>query len=242
MPCANIPRAEVIKLIQEVRGDGALGLVVARTPETRRRGASAGGSPLRNSSSSSTGGTTSPSKPQRAMSGGTGGIRLLDSPNRPSIRSISDHLGFEKSSFKDGVSVRSGGSGGSGGSGSSNARGSGNGGGTGSRNCPDNLSGWLAVLARRTNGPSWKRCWVELNRDRLSHHENQGSAPLGAIGVVRSMSSAVNQRDRGAVDVDGHGAFKVVQPGKEPHYFKAATEAEMYMWIKNLTAASKRYR
>merc|ERR1712167_398437 len=102
---------------------------------------------------------------------------------------------------------------------------------------PDNLSGWLSVLARRANGPSWKRCWVELNRDRLSHHEHQGSAPIGALGVAHSMSSAVNKRDRGAVDVDGHGAFKVVQPGKEPHYFKAATEAEMYMWIKNLTAA-----
>ena len=257
-PCANIPRADVIKLIQEVRGEGALGLVVARTPEARRRAGGGGGgggvpgagSPLRNSNGAGNNssaehpgsGRSSPTKPQRAMSGGSGG-RLLDSPNRPNMRSISDHLGFEKSSFKDGVSVRSGESGGSGGSGSN-----GGGGARGSSNLssggghPDNLSGWLAVLARRANGPSWKRCWVELDRDRLSHHESHGSSPLGALGVARSMSSAVNQRDRGAVDVDGHGAFKVVQPGKEPHYFKAATEAEMYMWIKSLTAASKRYR
>ena len=66
--------------------------------------------------------------------------------------------------------------------------------------------------------------------------------PLDSIHVARAFSSAVTKRDHGSVHAGECGAFKIVKDGKEPIYLKAATEAEMYMWIKHIIAGSKRGR
>jgi hypothetical protein len=107
---------------------------------------------------------------------------------------------------------------------------------------PDDLAGTL--FAHVGAPPQWEQCFVTLERDRLSAHRGLDTAAkvVASLDVGRSFSSAATQRECQAVDTDPCGTFKVAQPGREPKCFKAATEAEMYMWIKHLTAASKRYR